>query len=177
MSLRLSKMTRWIIQVYMILNGISQYKPDRLYIHAVYIHISRGKYSFCFLTSTTGGPRHGGDATAPGACRANFMFFFGQALLTEIGVMFWQFMACTVMESQKITFVLRLGSLDNFILCKIVQCLFEVYSTLLQADTAEGSSSLRSGIKLCVDVHDVHELERSKWQITWWWWWWWWYFQ
>lgn len=44
----------------------------------VYIHISRGKYSFCFLTSTTGGPRHGGDATAPGACRVNFMFFSGK---------------------------------------------------------------------------------------------------
>ena len=75
-SLRLSKMTRWIIQVYMILNGISQYKPDRLYIYAVYIYIYQG---VSILSAswhwTTGGPRHGGDATAPGAFCVNFMFF------------------------------------------------------------------------------------------------------
>ena len=100
----------------------------------------------------------------------NFMFFRASTTHRDWSHVLAIHDGGTVMESQKITFVLRLGSLDNFILCKIVQCLFEVYSTLLQADTAEGSSSLGSSIKLCVDVHDVHELERFKWQITLWWW-------
>ena len=55
----------------------------------------------------------------------NFMCFFsGQTLLTKIGFIFWQLMVFTLMESQKISFVLRLGVLDDLILCKIVQCVF-----------------------------------------------------